>query len=88
MKYINIYLGVINLLTFIIFGIDKFKAKKNYYRISEKGLFLLCFLGGGVGGLIGMSLFKHKIRKWYFNLLVPISIITTIYLYYLALIKS
>ena len=82
MKYINIYLGIINLLTFLLFGIDKLKAKKNYSRISEKGLFILCFLGGGTGGFLGMYLFKHKTKKWYFNLLVPISIALYIFLWW------
>lgn len=84
MKYIYIYIVIMNLLTFLIFGIDKYKAKKNYSRISEKGLFILCFIGGGIGGFVGMYTFRHKTRKWYFNLLVPISIILELYgLYYI-----
>ena len=79
MKYMYIYVGVINLLTFLIFGVDKYKAKKDYYRISEKGLLFLCFIGGGIGGFIGMYTFRHKTKKWYFNLLIPISIVLTIY---------
>lgn len=82
MKYIYIYIGIINMLTFLIFGIDKYKAKKNYSRVSEKGLFLLCFIGGGIGGFIGMYTFRHKTRKWYFNLLVPVSIGIGIYGWY------
>ncbi|OQY42875.1 MAG: hypothetical protein B6227_00775 [Fusobacteriia bacterium 4572_74] len=82
MKYIYIYIGIINILTFLIFGIDKYKAKKYYSRISEKILFLLCFIGGGIGGFIGMYTFRHKIRKWYFNLLVPISIVVGVYGWY------
>ncbi|WP_028855596.1 DUF1294 domain-containing protein [Psychrilyobacter atlanticus] len=79
MKYIYIYMGIINFLTFLIFGIDKYKAKKDYSRVSEKTLFLLCFIGGGIGGFVGMYTFRHKIRKWYFNLLVPISIVVGVY---------
>jgi uncharacterized membrane protein YsdA (DUF1294 family) len=82
MKYIYIYIGIINVLTFFIFGIDKYKAKKNYSRVSEKGLFLLCFIGGGIGGFVGMYTFRHKTRKWYFNLLVPISIVVGVYGWY------
>ncbi len=82
MKYLNIYLGIINLLTFLIFGVDKYKAKKDYSRVSEKALFLLCFIGGGIGGFTGMYTFRHKIRKWYFNLLVPISIVVGVYGWY------
>jgi len=82
MKYIYIYIGIINMLTFFIFGIDKYKAKKDYSRVSEKGLFLLCFIGGGIGGFVGMYTFRHKTRKWYFNLLVPISIVVGVYGWY------
>ena len=82
MKYLNIYLGIINMLTFFIFGVDKFKAKKGYYRVSEKGLFLLCFIGGGIGGFVGMYTFRHKTRKWYFNLLIPIFIVLGVFGYY------
>ena len=82
MKYINIYLGIINILTFFIFGIDKYKAKKYYLRISEKALFFMCFIGGGVGGFIGMYIFRHKIRKWYFNLFIPITIVLGIYIWW------
>lgn len=82
MKYINIYIGIINILTFLIFGIDKYKAKKDYSRISERALFLLCFIGGGIGGFIGMYTFRHKMKKWYFNLLVPISIVVGVYGWY------
>lgn len=91
MKYIYIYICVINLLTFFIFGIDKYKSKKNYYRISEKSLFFLCFIGGGIGGFIGMYIFRHKTKKWYFNFLVPVSVILGFYGWYYiykALIKN
>jgi len=88
MKYINYYLIAINFLTFLVFGIDKFKAKKNYSRISEKGLFLFCFLGGGIGGFLGMYLFRHKTKKWYFNLLVPISIALYIFLWWFMKIRG
>lgn len=82
MKYIYIYIGIINMLTFLIFGIDKYKAKKDYSRVSEKALFFLCFIGGGIGGFVGMYTFRHKTRKWYFNLLVPISIVAGVYGWY------
>ena len=82
MKYVYIYIGIINFLTFLIFGIDKYKAKKNYSRISERALFLMCFIGGGIGGFVGMYTFRHKTKKWYFNLLVPISIVLGVYVWY------
>ena len=82
MKYINYYLLGVNIITLLLFGIDKLKAKGNRYRISERFLILFCFAGGGLGGFIGMYLFTHKVKKWYFNLLVPISIALTVWSYY------
>ncbi len=65
------YLIVINLVTFIVFGVDKAKAKKHSWRIPEKTLFLLSIIGGSVGAIIGMHTFRHKTRKWYFAFGIP-----------------
>lgn len=65
------YLIVINLVTFIVFGVDKSKAKKHSWRIPEKTLFLLSIIGGSVGAIIGMHTFRHKTRKWYFAFGIP-----------------
>lgn len=62
MQTINYYL-IINISTFIIYGIDKYLAIKNLYRISEKILLLLSILGGSIGALISMYLFHHKTKK-------------------------
>ena len=79
-----IYLIIgINLLSFILMGIDKLKAIKNNYRISENTLLLISIIGGGIGTLIGMILFHHKTKKLKFQILVPISILINIYLFYL-----
>ena len=64
---ILIYLFAINLAAFLAMGLDKWKAKKNAWRIPEKTLFLLVILGGSVGGILGMQLFRHKTRHWYFK---------------------
>lgn len=75
----------INLITFLIFGYDKWLAKNNKHRISEKNLLLITFFGGSIGGIFGMLLFSHKVSKWSFLwkfiVLVVIQIIV-IYLYY------
>ena len=47
-------------ITFFIFGIDKLKAKRDSYRISEKTLITICAIGGALGGLLGMMIFHHK----------------------------
>lgn len=67
MDYIYLYVIVLSTITFSLFGIDKYKAIKNsrdnVNRISEKTLFLWSFLGGTIGSIIGMLLFRHKINK-------------------------
>lgn len=57
------YLLAINVITFLAMWIDKRKAKKGSWRISEKALFTLVLLGGGVGGILGMYVFRHKTQK-------------------------
>ena len=77
---IYLILGI-NIFSFILMGIDKYKAIKNNYRISENTLLLISILGGGIGSLLGMILFHHKTKKLKFQILVPISILIDIYLY-------
>ena len=60
---IIIYLAVINFISFTVMGIDKLKAKKRAWRIPEATLFVLAIIGGSI---IGMHLFRHKTRHWYF----------------------
>ena len=65
------YLVGINLLGFFLMGLDKRRAKRNRWRISEVSLFLPAILGGSLGSLLGMHLFHHKTRHWYFRLGLP-----------------
>lgn len=81
---IYLILGI-NILSFILMGIDKYKAIKNNYRISENTLLLISILGGGIGSLLGIILFHHKTKKLKFQILVPISILINIYLYQILL---
>ena len=55
--------GVWNIVVFAVYGIDKLKAMRGKWRISEICLFVFAALGGGVGGALGMMIFRHKIRK-------------------------
>lgn len=75
---IIIYLIVINLLTFLIMWWDKHEAKLGDWRVSEKFIFLLVLLGGGIGGIVGMYVFRHKTKKWYFKFGFPIILIIEI----------
>ena len=61
-----VWLAVINLVTFAVYGIDKAKAKRGAWRMPEKTLFLLPLLGGSLGALLGMRVFRHKTKHWYF----------------------
>ena len=62
----------INLLAFIVYGIDKYNAAHKKYRVSEYSLFILAIFGGSIGSLLGMKTFHHKTRKlifWIVNIL-------------------
>ena len=61
-----VWLAVINLLTFLVYGADKRRARKGKWRVPEKTLFLLPLLGGSIGALLGMRVFHHKTKHWYF----------------------
>ena len=62
-----VVLIVMNLLAFALMGIDKMKAKSGAWRIPEKTLFLVTALFGALGGTMGMKVFRHKTRHWYFK---------------------
>lgn len=70
-KNIVIYLILINIIAFLAMYIDKRKAKKGKRRIPEKTLFILVGLGGGIGGILGMYLFRHKTKKTRFVIGFP-----------------
>lgn len=82
-----IYLFAINLVTFIVFGIDKRRAKKGRWRISEAMLFALAFLGGALGGWLGMRFFSHKTQHTRFNIGIPIILIVQIAILILFIIR-
>ncbi len=60
------YAIIINLIGFFLMGIDKRKAIKHAFRIPESTLFIVAFIGGSLGSLLGMYIFHHKTRHWYF----------------------
>ena len=62
-----IIFGILSVITFFMYGIDKFKAQRGKWRISEKALLVSSFIGGAVGGFLAMQLFRHKTKHWYFN---------------------
>ena len=62
-----IIFGILSVITFFMYGVDKFKAQRGKWRISEKALLISSFIGGAVGGFLAMQLFRHKTKHWYFN---------------------
>lgn len=66
------YLIIINIVTFFIYGIDKYKAKKSKWRVSEKILITLAILGGSIGAWIGIKTWHHKTKHQKFKLGIPI----------------
>ena len=74
---------VINIITFLVFGYDKWRAKNNKRRVSEFNLLLLAGIGGTIGGIVSMYLFKHKTNKFSFILsFYAIAILQIVLLYF------
>ena len=78
MKWFLLILAAVNLFAFLLYGIDKAKAKKGAWRIPEATLLLAAALGGSLGALLGMELFRHKTKHLKFRVLVPLCLIVHI----------
>lgn len=72
MKYLFIYIIFINIVTFIVYAIDKRKARKNTWRISERTLIFLCIIGGSFGGILAVNTLRHKTKHKKFTIGIPI----------------
>ena len=75
MSFLTYYLLIMNFLTWVIYGLDKGRAKSGKWRIPERTLLILAAIGGSVGALIGMLMFRHKTRKAKFVTLVPVLLV-------------
>ena len=71
-KTLILYVVIINIVTFFLFGIDKRRSIKNRWRISEAMLLISSLIGGVIGGLLGMSVFHHKTKKMKFKIIMPL----------------
>ena len=78
MKEILLYLAAINVVTFLVYGLDKWKAKQGAWRIKESTLLLLAAVGGSVGALLGMQTFRHKTKHLQFTVGVPLILLVQI----------
>ena len=79
------YLIVINIVTFLVYGIDKWKAKQGSWRISEVSLLILAVIGGCIGALLGMKIWHHKTMHKKFKYGLPLILLVQIALIYLLL---
>ena len=75
---LGIYLLILNILGFAFMGIDKRRAIRSAFRIPEATLFAIALLGGSIGSILGMHLFRHKTKHWYFLFGMPIILILQI----------
>ena len=71
-------LAVLNVLSFCLMGYDKRCAKEGKWRVPEKTLFIAAGCFGGLGGVLGMLLFRHKTKHWYFKLFFPLLLVIQI----------
>ena len=71
-SYILIYIVAVNIIAFAVYGADKYFAKKRMWRVPESTLMLLATLGGSVGALCGMYVFRHKTQHKLFTVGVPL----------------
>ena len=79
------YLVVINVVTFFMYGVDKWKAKKSKWRIREAALLTLAVLGGSIGAWLGMKAWHHKTQHKKFKYGVPLILMAQITLSYLII---
>ncbi|MBR1931535.1 MAG: DUF1294 domain-containing protein [Lachnospiraceae bacterium] len=72
------YFIIVNLAGFVIMGVDKKRAIRGAWRISEASLFLTALIGGSIGCILGMQHFRHKTKHWYFKYGMPAILILQI----------
>lgn len=88
MRYLAIYLIIINVIAFFYFGFDKMISQANAAkRVSEKMLWFLAFIGGSVGALAGMHFFRHKTKKLSFQAVIAIILAIQIWVVYFFFFK-
>ena len=70
-KYILLYLALMNIVAFILYGIDKWKAQRNKWRVTEARLLWIAVAGGSIGALLGMKVWHHKTKHIKFRFGLP-----------------
>lgn len=82
-----IYIVLINLFAYILYLIDKRKSRKAKWRISEKTLIVTALLGGSVGALLAMKIFRHKTKHKKFTIGIPLILMAQVVLLILIFVK-
>ena len=85
---VGIYLLIVNILGFVLMGIDKHRSRNKAWRIAEKTFYLISLLGGSAGCWTGMYLFRHKTKHWGFVIGIPVILILQIVLLILLLLTD
>lgn len=86
MKFLTIYLVVINFISFILMGLDKKRAIRHQWRIAEKTLFMSAIIGGSIGSIVGMKFFRHKTKHKSFVIGMPIILLIQVVITILLII--
>ena len=86
-EVLTVYLALINVAGFASMGIDKRRAMRKEWRIPERVLFLLALLGGSIGSNLGMQVFRHKTKHWYFVWGMPCILLVQIILAAVILLR-
>ena len=86
-RYYFYYILALTLITFFLYGADKWRAVHGKWRISEKALLLSSLLGGAVGGFLAMQLFRHKTKHWYFTAINMLALVLHISLFVFLYVK-
>ena len=81
------YVLILNFVTMLVYGIDKFKAKKGKWRIPESTLLLLAVLGGSIGAWLGMRVWRHKTQHKKLNYGIPVIFILQVALCFYLLYR-
>ena len=73
-----VVITVMNVVSFALMGIDKRRARRGAWRISERALFMTTACFGGLGGVLGMKVFHNKTKHWYFRVFFPVLLVLQI----------
>lgn len=87
MRIYLIFLGIMSLIAFILYAVDKNKAQNGEWRIPEATLLWFSFLGGAIGGYIAMQTVRHKTKHWYFHVVNILGILWQVALAIFLLVK-